>query len=359
MDLMEDLERRLKKAREALDVKVKIAFVGQPGAGKSSLGNALLGRPCFKIGVKNDVTTEPEEVTYGDLYLVDLPGYGTNAFPVAEWLEKFHPEQYDLCLFVYTGKMLEADVQVIEALHRFWKKQGFERPYFVVYSKCDTIYEEGKSAEEIQSEIRQNIKEQLSHEVDEVYFVSCKEKTGIEELKRAILAADITELKKEQIIAYFGATTRADLSEKRKIAQNKLNDYALLASVNAVNPVPGVDIAVDVKLYLEALADIRKIFGIDDRLEATLQKYEILAPIGKRVLDYASKEGVMMLIKQLAPRFAGAKVAKFFPIVGQIAAAAAGYGMMTYVGEGYIDDCYQLAEKVLEGTIAKVRANKA
>ena len=74
----------------------------------------------------------------------------------------------------------------------------------------------------------------------------------------------------------------------------------------------------------------------------------LLLPLVKKVFDYATKEGVMFLLKSMGKRYLGKSAAKYVPLIGQGIAAAAGYGMMKYFGNAYIEDCYQLARKMRE-----------
>jgi len=52
MGIREEAERIKKKLEESINLKVRLALFGQPGSGKSSIINKLVGRPrsldtCF------------------------------------------------------------------------------------------------------------------------------------------------------------------------------------------------------------------------------------------------------------------------------------------------------------------------
>jgi GTP-binding protein EngB required for normal cell division len=93
----------LDKERE--NVRVSVAFFGQPGSGKSSLINCIVGENLAKVGSRNDITQEIKEYEWNNLYLADFPGYGTKMFPHTTFLEKFNISHYDFFLCVFSGSI--------------------------------------------------------------------------------------------------------------------------------------------------------------------------------------------------------------------------------------------------------------
>ena len=91
---------------------VTIVLFGQPGSGKSSLINAICGYQAAPVGVETDTTREPLFVEHGDVTFIDLPGYGTPAFPWQHFLEEFQPFQYDLFLCVFSDKLHPVAYQI-------------------------------------------------------------------------------------------------------------------------------------------------------------------------------------------------------------------------------------------------------
>lgn len=66
-DLREQLRRKYEEKEHTV---VKIALVGQPGAGKSSVINKLIGKNLFKSGVYTDTTVKSQEASWGALRIV-------------------------------------------------------------------------------------------------------------------------------------------------------------------------------------------------------------------------------------------------------------------------------------------------
>lgn len=139
-----------------------------------------------------------------------------------------------------------------------------------------------------------------------------------------------------------------DLETIRNDCQSVINKYALVGAANGINPIPGLDVGVDAGICLKLMAEVREKFGLSEDSAWKLRQYEILLPLVKKVFDYATKEGVMFLLKSMGKRYLGKSAAKYVPLIGQGIAAAAGYGMMKYFGKVYIEDCYQLALKMRE-----------
>ena len=133
------------------------------------------------------------------------------------------------------------------------------------------------------------------------------------------------------------------LEEIRSDCHGKVKTYAIAGAANAINPIPGLDIGVDAGICLKMMADVRQRFGLSQEAEERLRHYDIFVPFVKKVFDFATKEGVILILKGFGKRYLGKGAAKYVPFIGQGIAAAAGYSMMRWFAKKYIEDCYQLA----------------
>ena len=348
----EQLAQELRRKWEEMEnTEVKIALVGQPGSGKSSLINALLGKKLFEVGVHTDTTVTAQEEKFGDLIITDLPGYGTGRFPINEWVKEFKPEEYDLYIFVFSGKLHDSDAELFKYLKQWQEERN--HPFFVVRNKVDEIWDEDKTLEELQSIIRKDVKDKMADNNAKVYFTSCRKRTGLDELKDDIFASDILKVKKDKIIEAFKANTVKDLDAKKAVCLDKVDTYAYMSAANALNPIPGVDISVDIGIAFKLMDEIRQAFGLED--VEKLKKYEILAPFAKKLIDevlkYTTKEGIILVLKKYASKIIRNKLAKYIPFAGQMVAAIAGYTMIEYLGKEYVDACYELSKLILEKVV--------
>lgn len=312
----------------------------------------MIGKNLFKSGVYTDTTVKSQEASWGSLRIVDLPGYDTKKFPFEDWCNKFSVEDYDLYLFVFAGKLHDADGKLFKKFKEW--NQSRKHPYFIVRNKEDDIWDDGKTLDELKKEIVEDVYSKVGAKDIKVYFTSCKTGTGFEKLKDNIFTSSIDEVKMGKIIAVFKADSIQDLDRKRAKCLNDIDVYAWAVAANALNPIPGVDVSIDLAAFYKMAKDIRETFGLD---ETVIEKYmTILGPVGKnlgdKVLEYLTKEGIMLVLKQVAGQYAKKLWLKYIPFVGQVVAACAGFAMTKNLGEYYIDNCYELAKKILEYEIS-------
>lgn len=343
MDFEKERARVLAEMLAEKETVLRMGLIGQPGAGKSSLINRLLGRELFPVGVHTDTTTGARQEKYNDLEIVDLPGYGTGRFPLESWVAEFRPQELDMYIFVFDGKLHDSDGEMFRLLAR-WQRER-QHPYFIVRNKCDDIWEPGRSEGSLRQEIAADVTSRLGDSAAPVYFTSCKTGEGIDRLKEAIRTEDRLGVKRSKIIESFRAESVEELKEKQQLAARAVNNYALIGAANGINPIPGVDISVDAGVIRKMLGKIRAIYNIDSE---EMSKYEVLAPLLKKVTSFFSEDAVLSLIRTFASEELAKSAGKYVPFLGMSLAAGAGYLMTKKIGDGYSQDCYRLMNGYLE-----------
>ncbi|WP_026440833.1 GTPase [Acidocella facilis] len=336
-----DYEEIRQNAEKSAKTPVYIALFGQPGAGKSSLINAITGKPdLVKVGVGNDETFEREDHEWNGLFLSDLPGYGTARFPADKYREKFKIDQFDIFLCVTSGKLKEDDILFFRQLRQDGKHCIFVR------NKIDAEYQPGQTDADLRARIKENLAQQIGESV-EVVFTSCRTGEGLDELQNAI-EGSLVGVKRDRFNRSAAAYSKEFLEKKKKACR----EYALYAAgvsaaANMV-PVPGLGIAVDVGAILGAMGLIRNDFNLT---EARLDKFAHIAPnfapIANQIISFATKEGVLQLLKRFAAGQVVAEVSKFFPGIGSLVAGAVSFGVNILILNFYIDDCYEIASEML------------
>jgi small GTP-binding protein len=287
-----DAEAIRRKAEQAEFTPVYIALFGQPGAGKSSLINAIVGQQVAKVGVENDVTTERTDYECNGLFLSDLPGYGTAKFPAATYREKFEITKFDIFLCVSAGKLKDDDIAFFRELVHAGKRCIFVR------NKIDGEFEPGVTDLDIRARIAADFRNQVGGD-PRIIFTSCRTLEGLDELITTIRNM-LSGVKRDRFQRSAAAYSKEFLDAKRAACQA----YALYAAgasaaANMV-PVPGLGIAVDISSILTAMAKIRSDFNLTD---ARMDKFTHLMPgVGqliKQVVTYATSEGAMLLLQRI------------------------------------------------------------
>ena len=113
-------------------------------------------------------------------------------------------------------------------------------------------------------------------------------------------------------------------------------------------PVPGLGVAVDLVAIVAAMKVIRNDFNLT---EARLDKFVMLAPnitpMVNSIINYATTEGAVQLVKRFAVGQAVTEIAKYFPGIGTIVAGSISFAITLLILNFYIDDCYEIASEML------------
>lgn len=60
-----------------------------------------------------------------------------------------------------------------------------------------------------------------------------------------------------------------------------------------------------------------------------------------------TKQLIIQVLKRVGIRVATKSIVKFVPILGQVLAASISFGAMKLIGNAHVDDCYEVAKKVI------------
>jgi small GTP-binding protein len=341
----------VKEMRDDLEqlnaTRVSVALFGQPGAGKSSLINQIVGKKVAEVGVETDKTVDQKEYVHNGLILVDLPGYGTQRFPKATYRTKFDLERFDLFLCVTSGKFHAADTELFRELDAMGKVCIF------VVNKHDELWEDGVTIEELEQRKQEDIWKQVGKGV-KILFTSCRKNMGLDLLNAAILK-NLDAAKRERWLRGAKAHSKKFLQEKRDAAEKYVTIAAGASAANGLNPIPGADIAVDLSVLMKLFVELRECFGLSDKVLNSLKESTIptVSTVANNVIRYAAKEGILLLFKQFVGRQTMKTITKYVPLVGQAIAASAGFAITYAVGSSYLDDCYELAETILRDELER------
>lgn len=158
-------------------------------------------------------------------------------------------------------------------------------------------------------------------------------------------------------------TTVEQLQQVRAHCKKMVTKRAMTAGAASAVPYAVAGIAADVGLLLELLPKINSAFGLDpeqiDALdEQAKQQILVLAGgasshlIGKVV----TKELVLAALKAVGVRTTIKAAASWVPFIGSAVGGVMGFGMMKFVGNQHVDECYDLIKKMLEKPTAQAVA---
>lgn len=151
------------------------------------------------------------------------------------------------------------------------------------------------------------------------------------------------------------AETINELSRIRDECKSMVTKRATMSGLAAIIPLPGVDIGSDVALLLEMIPTISRRFGLSQEQIET-QDPQIkglilvaITSVGSQLIGKAiTKQVIMQLLKQVGIRMASKQAAKWIPGAGSAVAGTISFGAMKYLGNSHVDECYEVAKRVLE-----------
>jgi len=345
MDLQAAADLFIKSWQKESQKKLTIALFGQPGSGKSSLINELVGEKVAEVSAQTDTTKEAQIVDYNDVVFVDLPGYDTSTFPANRYFSSFSPFQYDLFLCVFSNKLVQADKDF------FRKVRMSLRECIFVRNKVDSLYDANKSNDELKKEIRADVAEQIGTP-QEIIFTSCRknaapEDRGIPELQTAI-KNHLTPAMQDKFNRSAKAYTYQLLDEKQQLALTEVRKASAMAAGNGLNPIIGVDVGIDAKIMSAMYANIRKTFAIT---EVEIENFKGSNFLVDKISMGIKRENIVAVMKTQISKQMEKKLSKYIPVVGQATAMGLSAGGMYYLGKSYLDSCYDFADKRLQNEI--------
>lgn len=347
--LKQIIDEQLKKAEALENAKVKIAISGQSGSGKSSIINAIFGEKVAKVG-SVETTFEKKSYTHNGTDFYDLPGCGTKNFPVSTYIKDCDLVSFDAFIIVTANRFYENDEWLINEM----VKAG--RPVYVVRSKMDeAIINEKRDNDLDDKEVYKKVKANILESVDGIavkgiYLIASVEgvKNDFEKLLEDI-ENSLDETKKKRFLSDIKPYNKKVLEKKREIAGEIISNRAWLAAANGINPIPGLDVSVDITLLINLAKKIRDTFGLDEEqvAYATKNNGTYLTAVKQFAAKFIAREGILLLLKRFAVNIGTKEVAKYIPFLGQAIAAGIGYKMTYSFGVELLEEAYDLAEEIL------------
>lgn len=353
----------LKKEYEAMkNATVNIAISGQSGAGKSSLINAIVGRKVADVGI-TETTLNIKKYTSNGIHFSDLPGCGTERFPVKTYLEHCNLKSFDAVIVVTANRFYENDIWLIKEMIRIG------RPVYVVRTKMDEsiangMHDNNLTEYEVFEKVKNDIKNNIGNiQIKGIYLTSSREPLKMDLSKLLIdIEHNLTGIKKQRFMADVAPLNEQILERKSAIAKKAVAYGAYSSAANGVNPIPGLDISLDISILMIMSKEIQNIYGLDEKSIDELSKIMgnnasftlFKTKAGQYASKFVAKEGIMLLLKRLSVNIGSKEVLKYIPLVGQIAAVGIGYKMTDSFGSDLIEESEVLVREILIKSQAEI-----
>jgi small GTP-binding protein len=358
-----DVQKLIKEAldqQKAFDeATVKCGIVGLSGSGKSSLINAIAGEVVAPVS-STEQTMEALSFFHSDIEFVDLPGCGTEKWPQSTYISDLELDEYDCFIIVTSNRLYESDIYLYEemAIKR-------DKPCFIIRNKIDLaivdeLHDNNLSEDETIAKIKTNILSGINSINGEVYLTSTRHPAKYD-FPRLLndIASSQHGVKRDKFVAGMAVWSEKALCDKRKVAESIVSWSSVKSAANGLNPIPGLDVSIDVGVLIHMVREINKIFGLTEEQLKYAEKNSssllesptyngLKQGILKLIVKYAAVEGVIVILKRMGTKVAVKNVSKFLPFVGQLISAAIGYKMTVAFGEAYIDEVEEKAASLLE-----------
>lgn len=362
------IEAWLKEAqrqKQAFDeAKVKCGIIGLSGAGKSSLINAIAGQRIAPVG-STEQTMTAQSYLHEGIEFVDLPGCGTARWPQHTYVQDLKLAQYDCFIIVTHTRLYEADLFL---LHELRDKQ--HKPCFVVRNKIDVAihdeaHDNGLTEAQTLNKVRDHLLGSIKLPDLKVYLTSARYPARWD---LPVLVNDISAsqqgVKRERFIAGMAIWSKSAFEQKATVVNKLISWAAVSAAANGINPVPLLNVSVDIGILTALCYRINRIYGLNPDQLAYLQSAmpkdkqtpefdAIKQAIARWLARYSVAEGLMNVLKNMGKQVMIKNTAAFLPIVGTLLSAGVGYRMTLAFGEQYHLEAQALAYQVLEQLLAE------
>ncbi len=266
--------------------ELHVAVFGRVSAGKSALGNALLGHDAFEVGVLHGTTTRADvarldEAAHAGLVLIDTPGINELGGEDRERLAFEVAEVSDLIVFVADGDLTREERDALRTL------SATRRPLLLVLNKADRYADDERDG--LLDRLRDHAEGLIRRE--DVIAVAARpagrevievDAHGNERRHRELPAADVAALKTRLVAiaeregktlsainaGLFAGRLTDQLSARiaatrRDVASRTIRQYCVAKAVAvALNPVPVADLLLAGGLDAAMVVQLSRVYGL-------------------------------------------------------------------------------------------------
>ena len=230
---MNSVNWKIAQEEIAEEIRRKVAIIGLPNSGKSTLFNTLQGKYVSPVSPVEGTTTANVRGAFGPFTLIDTPGH------IPEMQREAIEEAAVTIYMLDAGEgMRPRDYEMVEQLRKT------EKPFTVALNKCDLI---GEAADEAAARAAARLR------VKDVIPISARDGANVsEELIPALIDAS------PEAAIVLGR----QLPQFRREAANKLvRSATLIALAAGLQPVPLVDIPILLGNQIRLVLRVAAVYG--------------------------------------------------------------------------------------------------
>ncbi|KAG8143457.1 hypothetical protein E2320_000688 [Naja naja] len=356
------------------NAQLDIAITGESGAGKSTFVNVLRGMTDEEEGAAatgvTETTMKPTPYPYpehANVVLWDLPGIGTPNFRADKYLEMVEFSRYDFFIILASERFKENHVHLAQAI----VQQG--KQFYFIRTKIDNDLEaeQRKKNPPTEAEVLEVIKKDCQSKLSKAGLSDAKvfllssfylDKFDFQAFQET-LEQELPTHKQQAFLLSLPNVSTVIIEKKKKVLQREIWKVALISSLVAAVPLPGVAFTCDVTILLKKLSSYRQDFGLDaaslSRLaERSGKSMEILRKEVHSCLGRSINKDVVISLLGKATG-TGLMVANFFlhrfPIYGALASGGISfhttYSMLGQCLEELAADSQRVLMKACESDI--------
>jgi len=152
-----------------------------------------------------------------------------------------------------------------------------------------------------------------------------------------------TEAAAESEPGQLEAPAEQSLARKRREAMSIVELYAGWSAANAFNPIPLLDVAIDVRIWTAMTEAMAAVYGLrPEQLRALASRPQQLAD---RASPHLAERVFTAVLSRLGPDLVVRETSKWLPLLGSLLAARLGYHMTRHFGHKLREECEATAEQ--------------
>ncbi|XP_039178566.1 interferon-inducible GTPase 5-like [Crotalus tigris] len=351
---------------EMQNLPLDIAVTGAVAVGKSSFINAFRGvmdddNDAAEVAAVEG-TKMPKPYPYPsfpNIKLWDLPGIGTPKFRAAEYMKKVQFERYDVFLIITSDRFTENDALLAKEIQRMRKKFYYVRARIDESIKNESRkrdFNEMKTLSAIRKYCEDGLKK--AAELSERVFLISNHHPHMYDfpLLQERMAAELPDHKKHILTLAVHIFSESELMKKKELMKAYIKKVALVSCACGAVPLPGLSVACDVGILIDALRRFCHVFGLDDRslhflARQTGKEFEELRLAIKKtpLLNTINTELVASLLLKSSVWVTVSMVElalKIIPVLGSLIGGASSYLVTCHFLNSFLDDAVEDAQNV-------------